>query len=102
MDDIELEDDESDTVPVYKSPDIIKKKIQVKFYDSASKSYVVDAQSIIRRKKSTGTFYEGLVMRFNKKTLEHVVKFKDGLLALNFTKEDASNFIPKIAWRLAK
>ena len=102
VDDIELEDDESDTVPVYKSPDIIKKKIQVKFYDSASKSYVVDAQSIIRRKKSTGTFYEGLVMRFNKKTLEHVVKFKDGLLALNFTKEDASNFIPKIAWRLAK
>ena len=63
---------------------------------------MVDAQSIIRRKKSTGTFYEGLVMRFNKKTLEHVVKFKDGLLALNFTKEDASNFIPKIAWRLAK
>ena len=61
-------DDEPDTVPVYKSPDIIKKKIEVKFYDSACKSYVVDAQSIIRRKKSTGTFYEGLVMRFNKDT----------------------------------
>ena len=52
VDNVEIDD----TVPVYKAPDIIGKKIEVKFYESSSKSYVVDAQSIIRRRKSNGTF----------------------------------------------
>jgi hypothetical protein len=63
----EEEEEEEKPKKVYKPPDIIGKDIDVKFYSSGKKSYVVDKSSIKRRKKSSGTFYEGNVVSYDKK-----------------------------------
>ena len=89
--------------PTLTPPDIVGKKIDVKFYDVADKSFVVDKQSISRRKKASGTFYEGKVLSYDEDTMEHKVRFYDGRMELNFTNKDLSNYIPiRVGWRMAK
>ena len=70
----------------------------------SNKSYVVDKDSIKRRKKSSGTFYEGEVISYNKETMEHKVKFDDGVEDnYNFTDKNKGDYIAqKTGWRLAK
>jgi hypothetical protein len=101
----EEDDEPKPTAPVsMKPPDIVNKKIDVKFYNVSNKSYVVDKDSIKRRKKSSGTFYEGEVISYNKETMEHKVKFDDGVEDnYNFTDKNKGDYIaPKTGWRLAK
>jgi hypothetical protein len=101
----EEDDEPKPTAPVsMEPPDIVNKKIDVKFYNVSNKSFVVDKDSIKRRKKSSGTFYEGEVSSYNKKTMEHKVKFDDGVEDnYNFTDKNKGDYIaPKTGWRLAK
>eukprot|EP01050_Picozoa_sp_SAG11_P026971 SAG11_NODE_6659_length_1272_cov_0.735720_1_plen_142_part_00 len=100
---LEPEGPEPPPQPQYEPPDIVGKKIDVKFYDSGDKSLVVDKQSIARRKKSSGTFYEGKVLSYDDNTLEHKVRFYDGRMELNFTDKGKPDYIaPGSGWRLAK
>ncbi len=101
----EEDDEPKPTAPVsMEPPDIVNKTIDVKFYNVSNKSYVVDKDSIKRRKKSSGTFYEGEVSSYNKETMEHKVKFDDGVEDnYNFTDKNKGDYIAqKTGWRLAK
>ena len=101
----ELEEEEVEKpMKEYKPPDIVDKKIDIKFYNSGKKSYVVDKGSIKRRKKSSGTFYEGDVLTYDRNTMEHKIKFDDGVTdTYNFTNKDKDDYIAnKTGWRLAK
>ena len=60
-------------------PDVVGKRIDVKYYNSGNRSFVVNRGSIRRRKKSSGTFYEGKVLRYNQQTRRHTVEFDDVL-----------------------
>ena len=104
FDDIEPEaEPEPETEPEVEPPDIVGILIDVKFYSSGNKSYVVDSQSVKRRQKSSGTFYEGKVLSYNNRTKEHKVKFYDETITLNFTITDNPDFVaPKTGWRKAK
>ena len=103
-DESEEEEEVEKPKKVYKPLDIIGKDIDVKFYSSGKKSYVVDKSSIKRRKKSSGTFYEGNVVSYDKKTMEHKIKFDDGITdTYNLTNKDNDDYVAIITgWRMAK
>ena len=86
-------------------PDVVGKQIDVKYYNSGNRSFVVNMGSIKRRKKSSGTFYEGKVLRYNQQTRRHAVEFDDATVELNLTDQtqDSSCYVAKgTGWRLAK
>jgi transposase InsO family protein len=84
-------------------PDVVGKQIDVKYYNSGNRSFVVNRGSIKRRKKSSGTFYEGKVLRYNQQTRRHAVKFEDATVELNLTDPAQDNYVAKgTGWRLAK
>ena len=89
--------------PAAAPPAVVGEAIDVKFYSSGSKSFVVDKQSITRRQKSSGTFYEGKVLSYDPKTWEHTVRFKDGVKeTYNLTDKAAGDYVAKgTSWRIA-
>ena len=89
--------------PAAAPPGVVGKAVDVKFYSSGAKSFVVDKASIARRKKSSGTFYEGRVLSYDKKSREHTVKFEDGVKeTYNLTDKQQGDFVAKgTGWRIA-
>ena len=78
------------------------RQIDVKYYNSGNRSFVVNKGSIKRRKKSSSTFYEGKVLRFDPQTRKHTVEFDDATVELNLTDSGLDSFVAKgTGWRLA-
>lgn len=89
----------------YTPPDIVGKRIRVKFYwvSSSKEWFVVDKASIKRRKgKQSGEFFEGEVKSYNRESKEHTVVFDDGAeMVLNFTDSSETDYISKTNWKMA-